>query len=83
MKKKYIITKKQLQEYVEKKQAEKIFFNIVEELHNNNKFLNENTFKQKVNQTTINNYKRRGLLSPLVEDMLKKAKILNEKQEII
>jgi len=83
MKKRYIITKKQLHEYIEKKQAEKIFFNIVEDLHKNNKFLNENSFKQKANQTTINNYRRRGLLSPLVENMLVKAKIINEMSEII
>jgi DNA-binding PadR family transcriptional regulator len=83
MKKRYIITKKQLQEYVEKKQAEKIFFNIIEDLYKNSKFLNENSFKQKANQTLINNYRRRGLLSSLVEDMLKKVKIIDEKSEII
>jgi len=83
MKKRYLITQKQLNEYVEKKHAEKIFFNIVEDIYKNNKFLNENILKQKANQTVINNYKRRGLLSSLVEDMLKKANILNENHEII
>ena len=83
MKKRYIVTEKQLREYVEKKMAEKTFFNIVEDLHKNNKFLNESTLIKKANQLVVDNYKRKGFLSPLVEDMLKNAKILNEKQEII
>ncbi|MFW6246603.1 MAG: hypothetical protein ACOC22_00305 [bacterium] len=83
MKKRYIITQKQLNEYVEKKQAEKIFFNIIVDLQKNTKFLNENTLKEKANQTVINDYRRRGLISPIVENMLKTAKIINENNEII
>jgi DNA-binding PadR family transcriptional regulator len=83
MKKRYVVTEKQLREYVENKHAEKIFFNIIEDLHKNNKFLNENSLKKKANQTVINNYRRRGLISPLVEKMLEKSGILNEKHEII
>jgi hypothetical protein len=78
MKKKYIITQKQLNQYIENKQAEKIFFNIIEDLHKNSKFLNENNLRNNVNETTINNYKRRGLINPLVETMLKKHGILSE-----
>ena len=81
--KRYVITQKQLQEYVEKKQAEKIFFNILEDLHKNSKYLNENTLRERANQTVINNYRRRGLVSLLVEEMLKKANILDENHEII
>ena len=83
MKKRYIVTQKQLSEYIEKKTAEKVFFNIVEDLHKNRKFLNENTLIEKANQTVINNYRRRGLMSSLVEEMLKNTRILNEKHEII
>ena len=81
--KRYVITQKQLQEYVEKKQAEKMFFNILEDLHKNSKYLNENTLRERANQTVINNYRRRGLVSLLVEEMLKKANILDENHEII
>ena len=81
--KRYVITQKQLQEYVEKKQAEKMFFNILEDLHKNSKYLNENTLRERANQTVINNYRRRGLVSSLVEEMLKKANILDENHEII
>ena len=46
--KKYLVTKKQLNEYIEKKKAEKVFYEIVENLHNYTKFLNENISYNKV-----------------------------------
>ena len=79
----YIIKKSQLNEYVERKKAEKIFYDIVENLHKNNKFLNENVSRQKANQSVINNYIRKNLITPRVHEMLVKNKIINQKNEII
>ena len=39
--KKFLVTKKQLNEYVERKKTEKVFYDIVESLYYNTKFLNE------------------------------------------
>jgi len=79
----YILTEAQLQEYVEVKKSEKIFYDIVEDLHRNVKFLNENMSREKANLTIIENYKRKNLLTPRVIEMLIKNKIINEKHEII
>jgi hypothetical protein len=79
----YIITEAQLREYVETKKSEKIFYDILEDLHKNVKFLNENISRQRTSQTIIENYKRKDLLTPRVIEMLIKNKIINEKHEII
>lgn len=83
MAKKYIITKKQLKEYVEKKRAENVFYDILLEMYNSGKFLNENFSSKKVNQTIINNYKRKELITPRVHEMLIKYNVINENYEII
>jgi len=80
---KYIITEAQLTEYVETKKSEKIFYDILSDLHKNVKFLNENISREKANQTIIANYERKNLLTPRVIEMLIKNKIINEKHEII
>jgi len=80
--KRFIVKKEQLNEYVEKKKADKIFYDIVEQLYFNNKLLNENVSVAKANQTIIDNYNRKGLITPMVFEMLTKYKILNEKYEI-
>jgi hypothetical protein len=77
MKKIFIIKKSQLKEYVETKKAEKVFYEIVEKLHENNKFLSENLSKDKVNKTIIEDYKRKGLINSRVENLLSKYKIIN------
>jgi hypothetical protein len=79
----YILTEAQLQEYVETKKSEKIFYDILEDLHKNVKFLNENISRERANQTVIENYKRKNLLTTKVIEMLIKNKIVNEKHEII
>ena len=79
----YILTEAQLQEYVERKKSEKIFYDILEDLYKNVKFLNENISRERANQTIIENYKRKNLLTPRVIEMLIKNKIVNEKHEII
>lgn len=79
----FLVTKAQLTEYVEKKQAEKIFYEIVETLHKNLKYLNENISHKKVNQSVIEDYKRKNLITPRVYEMLVKHKIIDQKNEII
>ena len=79
----YILTEAQLLEYVEMKKSEKIFYDIVEDLHKNVKFLNENISSKKVNIGIIENYRRKNLLTPRVIEMLIKNKIFNENHELI
>jgi hypothetical protein len=79
----YILREAQLYEYVEAKKSEKIFYDILEDLHKNVKFLKENISRQRASQTIIENYKRKDLLTPRVIEMLIKNKIINEKHEII
>lgn len=79
----YIVTKKQLNEYIEKKKTQKVFYEIMESLHTNVKMLNENVSHQKANQSVIDNYKRKNLMTPLVYEMLVKNKIIDEKHQII
>jgi len=78
-----IVKKEHLIEFVEKKKAEKVFYNIVEDLHRNVKFLNENVSHKKANQSVIESYKRKNLITPKVFEMLVKHKIINENYEII
>jgi len=78
-----IVTKKQLNEFVEAKKAEKVFYEIVEELHKNGKFLNESISKTKANKAVIENYKRKKLITPKVFEMLIKSKIIDESYEIL
>ena len=79
----FLVTKAQLNEYVERKKSEKIFYDIMESLHKNVKFLNEGVSHKNVNQSVIEDYKRKNLITPRVYEMLIKNKILNEKHEII
>ena len=80
---KIIVTKAQLKEYVETKQAEKVFYEIVADLHLNRKNLNENVSINGANQSVIDNYKRKNLITPKVNEMLIKYGVINEKREII
>jgi len=81
--KRFLVTKAQLNEYVERKKAEKIFYDIVESLHKNVKFLNENISCEKINQSVIRDYERKNLITPSVYKMLVKHKIIDQKNEII
>lgn len=81
--KKFIITKEQLNEFVERKKAEKIFYEIMERLHKNMKYLNEDISHKKANQSIIDDYKQKNLISLRVYEMLIKGKIINENYEII
>jgi hypothetical protein len=81
--KRIIVTEAQLKEYVEIKKAEKIFYDILESLHKNKKFLNENVSHTKAHQMVINSYNNKKLITPRVQEMLIKHKIINENNEII
>ena len=81
--KKFIVTTKQLTEYVERKKADKVFYNIMESLHKNVKFLNEGVSQKKANQSVIDDYRRKNLITPRVNEMLIKSKIISENGEII
>lgn len=81
--KRFIVTKAQLNEYLERKRAEKTFYKIVESLYLNKKSLNENVSHQKANQSVIDNYRRKNLINPRVNEMLQRHHIINDKHEII
>jgi hypothetical protein len=81
--KRFIVTKEQLNEYIEKKKSEKIFNQIIEDLNKNAKLLSENVSHSNANQSVINNYNRKNLITPRIQEMLIKKKIINEKYEII
>jgi len=81
--KRIIVTKEQLVEYVERKKTEKVFYDIVESLHKNAKHLNENISQKKANQSIIDNFGRKNLITPRVQEMLIKYNIINESCEII
>jgi len=81
--KKFIVKKEQLLEYIDRKKSDTIFYEILEQLHRNSKMLNENVSYVKANQSVIDNYKRKNLITPRVFNMLTKYKVINENYEII
>jgi hypothetical protein len=81
--KRFIVTKQQLVEYVEKKKTDKVFFDIVEHLHRNTKLLKENVSHKKANQSIIDDYNRKNMITPKVQEMLITSKIINENNEIL
>jgi hypothetical protein len=78
-----IVTTEQLKTFVENKQSEKIFYDIVADLHLNRKNLNENVSIGGANQSIIDNYSRKNLITPKVNEMLIKYGVINEKREIL
>lgn len=81
--KRFIVTEAQLNEYVSNKIADKTFYEIMEKLHNNVKFLNESVSHNKANQSIIDDYRRKNLITSKVHEMLIKNHIVNENYEII
>ena len=81
--KRFLVTKAQLNEYIENKKAEKVFWEIVESLHKYTKFLNENVSRDKANQSVIKDFERKNLITPRVNEMLVKHNIIDQKSEII
>jgi len=81
--KKYILTEAQLMEYVELKKAEKIFYDIVVQIHENQKFLKEDVSHKKANQSVIDRFIGKKLINQRVAEMLEKYKITDETGQII
>lgn len=81
--KRFIVTEEQLNDFVKSKQAEKIYYQILAELHKNRKNLTENISLEKTNQNVIDNFHRKGFITPKVEEMLIKRGILGENKQII
>lgn len=79
MKKRIIVTEKQLREYIERKKTKKTFCSIVERLHKNSKLLCEGISLERANETVIDLYRRNGKITPEVENMLKEYGIIKEK----
>lgn len=80
---KIIVTNKQLTNFVESKKTEKVFYDIVADLHLNRKNLNESVSIISANQSVIDNYLRKNLITSEINEMLIKYDIINEKKEII
>ena len=78
-----VVTTEQLNTYINNKKAERVFYDIVADLHENRKYLKESVSLSKADQSIIDNYRRKKLVSPLVEGLLIKHGVLNENREII
>ena len=81
--KRFILTEAQLMEYVEIKKADKIFYDIVEQIHKNQKYLKENVSMKGANQSVIDSFNKKKLINIKVQEMLIKFRIVNEKCEIL
>ena len=81
--KKFILKKEQLNEYIESKKVDKVFYIIIERLYMNNKLLTENVSYKKINQSVINDCMRKKIITQRVAEMLIKYKIIDNNYEII
>jgi len=81
--KRFIVKKQQLIEYVEKKKSDKVFYDILEHLNRNVSLLTENVSHKKANQSVIDDYVRRNVITQKVAEMLIKYKITDETGQII
>lgn len=81
--KRFKVRKETLVEYLQHKKSEKIFYEIVEQLHKNTKYLNENISLKNANQSIINHYKNKNLINPMVYELLVKHNIINHEMIII
>ena len=81
--KRFILTEAQLREYVENKKAEKVFYEIVEGIHKNQKFLKEDVSYKKANQSVIDRFMSKKKINQRVAEMLQKHKITDETGQII
>ena len=81
--KRFLVTKKQLIEYVEKKKAEKTFNAILTDMHNNSRYLSENVSVVKANKNVLKEYERKKMLTPKVKKMLEEYNLLNEKSTVL
>ena len=79
MKKRLIVRESQLREYVERKKAEKTFCSIVESLHKNSQNLCEGVSLEKAHQMVLENYRRKKIITPHVENLLKEYGVITDK----
>lgn len=82
-KKRFILTEKQLNEYVERKKEDKVFYDILFDLHENIKYLKENVSLVKANQNIIEKYNKKNLITPRINEMLIKHNIIDTNIKII
>jgi hypothetical protein len=81
--KKIIVTKSQLLEHIERKKADKVFYDIILDIRENVKNINESVFLENANQAIIDNYKRKNLISPRVLEQLVKNCVISENYGIL
>ena len=74
--KKFIMTEAQLKEYVEYKKAEKIFYDIVEQIYKNHKYLKENVSLKGANQSVIDSFNKKKLITPTIIAILRLLSII-------
>jgi hypothetical protein len=68
---------------VDSKKSERVFYDILEQIHRNQKFLNENVSHKKANQSVIDKFMSKKLINQKVAEMLIKHKITDETGQII
>ena len=81
--KRIIVTKNQLNEYFQRKKSQKIFEHILEDMYENSKKLNENISLDKANQSIIEYYKNKKLLTPKVIKLLKEHHLMSNNNQIL
>ncbi len=81
--KKIIITKQQLNEYVQHKKNQKVFLNILKEFRKNSKNLDDKILIDKANQTVIDLYEHRNLINEDVKKMLIEYKLIGLNNKIL
>ena len=81
--KSFILTEAQLKEYVDRKKSEKTYYDILESIYNNMKFLKENVSLKKANQSVIDDFKRKNLINDKVYESLVRNKIIDKNYEIL
>lgn len=83
MKKRIVVTKTQLQEYIERKKDEKIFNSILEEMRKNSKYLKNEISLNEANQTIIEKYKIKKQINSRVQKLLEDYNIVDSTGRII
>lgn len=81
-KKKYILTKKQLNEFVENKINNKLFFDIIEKFN----FINENVnnkLNKSIKQTIIDDLFNKQIINELIRNELIKYSIIDINNKIL
>lgn len=78
-----IITKKQLNEYLNKKKNEKYFYQILESIYFGNTNLKSDSQKLNYKQSIIDNLVNKGIMTKSLHESLVKHNIINDDLKII